>query len=352
VRPLTVYPPLPPRVWLRRPRRPLPFPLDRPEHRLFLRARHGLREALGALGVEPGDELLMPAYHHGSEVETVVRSGMTCRFYDGTEPVAERLEELVGPRTRALYLIHYLGLPQDSRRWRGWTDDRGLLLVEDAAQSWLASSGGRPVGALADIAIFCLYKSFGVPDGGAVVAPRSLLPEAAGGPLGARTLLRRHADWLAQRTSRLAPAHADVVEVPERDFAIEDSPARPSAATRAALPRTVDVGAPARRRANYERLRERLASHLAPQLPPLTDDAAPLAFPVLTARKEELLGHLAAHGIVQGRMWGTPHPALPVREFPTAAALRAQLVGLPVHHELSARDVRRIGDVAAAYLGA
>src|SRR5215210_559569 len=91
-----------------------------------------------ALGLEPGDEILVPAYHHGSGVEALIRAGLVCRFYDAGrfEPDANELEALLNTRIRALFRIHYLGLPQDAARWRAWCDERNLLLIEVAAPAW------------------------------------------------------------------------------------------------------------------------------------------------------------------------------------------------------------------------
>jgi perosamine synthetase len=133
-----VWPSLPPDLYLRRRSPYRPFPLDRPECRLYSRARHALWAGCAAIGLRPGDEVLAPAYHHGSEIEVLVRAGLRVRFFDvddTLEPDPDVLERSLTPAVRALYLIHYLGLPQDAARWRTWCDERGLMLVEDAAQA-------------------------------------------------------------------------------------------------------------------------------------------------------------------------------------------------------------------------
>ena len=120
---LTATPPLPPGVYRRPPIVPNPFPLSEEQCRLFARARHGLWHAVRVLGLQAGDEVLVPAYHHGSEIEALTQAGLLCRFYGSgsrLEPDEADLAELIGPRTRALYLIHYLGFPQDVRHWRAW----------------------------------------------------------------------------------------------------------------------------------------------------------------------------------------------------------------------------------------
>ena len=65
---LRMWPPLPPGVWLRRPARAA-FPLEAPGSLLLRKARQALYFGIQGLGLRAGDEILMPAYHHGSEVE-------------------------------------------------------------------------------------------------------------------------------------------------------------------------------------------------------------------------------------------------------------------------------------------
>ena len=152
--------------------------------------------------------MLVPAFHHGAEIEALIQAGVECRFYDATsnlEPDPAELDALVSPATKALYVIHYLGIAQDVERWRRWCDARGLLLLEDAAQAWLASSDGLPVGTLGDLSIFCFYKTFGFPDGAALV---SSSPAEDATPVDRRlsAIGMRHAAWAVGRSGILAGA--------------------------------------------------------------------------------------------------------------------------------------------------
>jgi perosamine synthetase len=348
---LTVGVPLTPGAYVRRPRRPPPFPLGEPNCRIHAQARQGLWHALAAVGLRAGDEVLAPAYHHGSEIETLTRAGLICRFYDVAEtiePDAHELDELLGTRTRALYLIHPLGFPQDSARWRRWCDDRGLLLIEDAAQSWLCARDGRPVGALADIALFCLYKAVPVPDGGAVVCRSPSARPAARAGTGIRGVLRAHALWFAQRRPGVARRIEgpwrwhEIEERPELHFALAHTDQPPLLATRALLSRVSDRSAPARRVANYRHLEARLGDFRSPAFPPLPAGASPFAFPIEAEDKRDAVSALAERGIVGTQLWMVPHPSLPVARYPGAATLRERLVALPVHHELRSRDLDRI----------
>jgi len=349
---LSVLPPLPLAVYARRPAG-LPFPLGQPACTLFARARHGLWHGVRALGLGPGDEVLVPAYHHGSEIEAFARAGITCRFYDVAEdlrPDPGELEALLGPRTRALHLIHYLGFPQDAPRWRAWCDGRGLLLSEDAAQAWLGSVGERPLGSFGDLAIFCLYKTFGLPDGAALLSsvPPAVGPRSAATGLG--RLARRHARWLEARSAAFATIGAGLRRPrrysPENDFALGDPDSAPSGATRLLLSRVADEAVAARRRDNYRFLLAELGDLAPAPFDALPDGAAPHAFPVETDDGATMLRRLADHGIRAFSFWTHHHPLLPATGFPNAAAWRARLVVLPVHQELRPEDLRRIAAVA------
>jgi len=349
---LSVWPPLPPAVYGRRPR-PLPFPFTDPACRVFALGRHALWHGVRALGLEPGDEVLVPAYHHGSEVEALVRAGLTCRFFAGDkdlEPVQSELEDLVRPRTRALLLIHYLGFPQRAERWRAWCDEHGLLLLEDAAQAWLAHTETGPVGASGDLAVFCLYKTFGVPDGAALVC-RPAPPDAHEGPTGSTAAARRHVAWLRARLPAARPPRGAIrSDPPADDFALGDPNAGPSRATRFLLPRLPGSDVAAARRRNYETLRERLEGRVASPFSEVADGAAPFVFPLETGHKQDVVATLRAQGIHAFDFWSAGHPSLDARAFPDIQRVRSRIVGLPVHQELRPRDVERIGSVVAGAL--
>jgi dTDP-4-amino-4,6-dideoxygalactose transaminase len=358
---VSVFPPLDPFVLLRRPAHVLPFPLQEPSARIFLQARQGLWWALKGLDVGPGDEVLAPSYHHGSEIETLIRAGARCRFYDcdtGFEPDQAELEALVGPRVRALYLTHYLGFAQDSARWRRWCDERGLLLLEDAAQAWLGRRNGEPVGGAGDLSLFCLYKVFGLPDGGAVRSRAFAGPEPDKDSVAARALAGRLADWTAQRNrfaaslfgDRRHPPHQD--ERPEVDFALTAVDERAARTTRSLLSRVVDPGAPGRRRANFGRLAERFGELRSDAFRVMPSESSPLVFPIEVDDKSAVADCLERHGIVDTRSWTVPHPAMDAAAYPGARRLRARLLGLPVHQELREVDLDQIVDAVMSAIDA
>ena len=350
-----VWPSLPPDVYLRKRTEHRPFPLDRRECRLYSRARHGLWSGCRAMGLEPGDEVLAPAYHHGSEIEALLKSGLRIRFFDVTdtlEPDPAALDRALRPSVRVLYLIHYLGFPQDVGRWRAWCDERGLLLFEDAAQAWLASRDGIPVGSLGDLGIFCLYKTIGVPDGAALISRLPPHPPTSRRRAGVYSLIKRHGAWLSQRGGVLATALTQVSHVATRaeppgsvkEFDLGDPEAPPSSTTTWLLPRILDTTIAGRRRENYRSLLDMLSAVVPAPFAQLPDGACPFAFPIETNVGANLVENLEARGVKALLFWKYPHPSLQVNDFPMAKNLRDTVVALPVHQELTSADLRRIAD--------
>jgi dTDP-4-amino-4,6-dideoxygalactose transaminase len=347
---LSTRAPLPLGVYLRRPAPVLPFPLGEPGAVLFSRARYALWHGLQALELQDGDEVLMPAYHCGLEVEPVLRADLVCRFYDATptlEPDAGELERLLGPRSRALYLIHYLGFPQDAPFWLEWCRQRGLLLIEDVAQAWLARLGEWPLGSFGDLAIFSLPKTVGIPDGGVLLCGRPTRHPADERRPGILALVDRHAAWLLSRSAWVA-AIGERLErgppllPPDEDYARGDPDAPSAILSRALLPRLIRRDPGARRRFNYRRLLDELGEHVPAAFARLPDGACPFVFPIQSDDKATLIARLKRQRVRALNFWAVPHPALPAVQFPGAAYLRARVVGLPVHQELRAGDLERI----------
>ena len=348
---LSVWPPLNPGVYARRPAERLPFPLEDPRCRVFSRARHALRRSLTGLGLRAGDRVLVPAYHHGSEIEALVSAGIDCLFYDATEtlePDGAVLDGLVDERCRALYLIHYLGFPQDAARWRAWCDERGLVLIEDAAQAWLAEIDGDPVGSFGHLSFFCLYKTFGLVDGAACLSAAPPDTDTAPGPFDLTALLKRHALWLEGRSERVADAtiarRSSDGYSPTRDFELGDPYRSPARSTAALLPRVIESDAADRRRINFAALLDDLGELVEPPFSSLPPGSSPFGLPVMANDKAELLQRLADHGIAGLNFWSVPHPGLDVPSYPAAARRRDRTVCLPVHQELRAEDLERIVD--------
>jgi peroxiredoxin/dTDP-4-amino-4,6-dideoxygalactose transaminase len=353
---LSVWAPPRLRSLVRRPAASLPFPLEEPGCRLYEWGRDGLWHGLAAVGLEAGDEVLVPAYHHGSEVAALDDRGLVCRFYEATaslEPDPDELEAKLGPRTRALYLIHYLGFGLDAQRWRRWCDERGLLLIEDVAMAWLAERDGMPLGAWGDVSFYSLWKLHGLPDGGAVVCRGEAPPAVPARRQVPRRTLREFGRGFAQRSRllsrarrRRSPAPWD----PAAEFSVPAPWNGPAAISVRMLKRSETVVVAAARRRNHERLVERLRPLISDPFTATPEGSCPFGVPVTTSDPEGLLRHLGERDISATNFWSVPHPRLPVDEFPAAARRRATTVLLPVHQELDDSDLDRVADAMLEFV--
>src|SRR4051794_3465419 len=128
--------------------------------------------ALRALGVEHGDEVVLPSFTFFATAEAAVNAGATPVFCD-IDPdtfcvTRETVERAITPRTKAIVPVHLFGnvapIPD--------LLELGLPVLEDAAQAAGATLGGVKAGALGHAATYSFFPSknlFGVGDGGAVV---------------------------------------------------------------------------------------------------------------------------------------------------------------------------------------
>jgi len=131
--------------------------------------------ALRALGVGVGDEVIVPSNTYVATWLAVTRIGA---IVVPVEPDIQtynidprRVEDAIGPRTRAIVAVHLYGRAADMGSLRDIATRRGLWLVEDAAQAHGASTVDGPVGGLADAAAWSFYptKNLGaLGDAGAV----------------------------------------------------------------------------------------------------------------------------------------------------------------------------------------
>ncbi len=131
-----------------------------------------LHLAYWQLGIGPGDEVLVPAQTHVATVHAVEYMGATPVFVDcdratGNIDVA-LLEPLVTPRTKAIGVVHFNGIPCDMDGVMRVAQKHDLKVIEDCALAVGARFNGRHVGLIGDAAIFSFYpvKHITTGDGG------------------------------------------------------------------------------------------------------------------------------------------------------------------------------------------
>jgi dTDP-3-amino-3,4,6-trideoxy-alpha-D-glucose transaminase len=135
-----------------------------------------LEIALLALGIGPGDEVIVPTYSFIATAEAVSTVGATPVIVD-VDPetaliTAEIVERALTPRTRCVIPVHLFGRPVEMDPLLALCRERGIAVVEDACQAHGAIYRGRPVGSIGDAGCFSFYPTKnlgGWGDGGALV---------------------------------------------------------------------------------------------------------------------------------------------------------------------------------------
>ena len=134
-----------------------------------------LHLALLSVGVESGDEVIVPSF-------TFVASS-NCALYVGAKPVfvdidprtfnidPQKVERAISPRTKAIVVVHYAGQPADMDPILGIAEKHGLHVIEDAAEAHGATYRSRIAGSMGIVGCFSFYpnKSMTTGEGGMVV---------------------------------------------------------------------------------------------------------------------------------------------------------------------------------------
>lgn len=119
--------------------------------------------AVEALGIGPGDEVILPTFTIISCVLQIVRSGATPVLVD-SDPLTwnmdvSQIESKVTPRTKAIMVVHIYGLPVDMDPVLDICQRHGLKLIEDAAEMIGQTYRGKPCGSFGDISTVSFYPN-------------------------------------------------------------------------------------------------------------------------------------------------------------------------------------------------
>ncbi|WP_089176762.1 DegT/DnrJ/EryC1/StrS family aminotransferase [Bosea sp. AS-1] len=335
-------------------------------------ARHGVKHAfavtscttalhlaLVALGIGPGDEVIVPAFTWVATANVVVHCGATPVFVD-IEATSYNLDpSAVGraltPKTKAVIAVHLFGLTADMDRLRAVVPDH-IPIVEDAACAAGADYRGKAAGALGTLGCFSLHprKSITCGEGGVVTTNDDRLAALV-------DTYRNHGASISEEVRHRGPKPYELPEFKVFGFNYRLTDVQAAIATiqlekldrfiaeRSELAKLYDAGlqqfdwisAPLRPEGQVHALQAYVA---------LVDEKrAP-------ASRNEILAHLQASGIggrpgthsVVGleayrKTFGTD-PA----DFPVATATEARSIALPLHNHMQASDVERVIAALAA----
>lgn len=141
--------------------------------------------SLMAMGIGPGDEVLVPAFTFFSTASAIQRVGATPVFVDSGPNYNMNVIDLdlhASPKTKAVIVVHLFGLPAQMNVVRDWVKSRAqqIYVIEDCAQSLGSKHGGRVTGSIGDMGTHSFYPTKnlgGLGDGGAITTSNSLLTE-------------------------------------------------------------------------------------------------------------------------------------------------------------------------------
>lgn len=113
--------------------------------------------------IQPSDEVIVPSYTFVSSALAFVRAGAKIVFADSMERNpnidAEKIEDLITPKTKVIVPVHYAGVACDMDRIMEIADRHGLFVVEDAAQAIDSYYKGRPLGSIGHLAALSFHET-------------------------------------------------------------------------------------------------------------------------------------------------------------------------------------------------
>ncbi len=133
-----------------------------------------LLAAMVALGIGPGDEVIVPGFTFVASISAIV--------YTGAVPVLAEIDRTfnldpedvkakISPRTKAIMAVHMMGNPARLYELKKVAEENNLYLIEDCCQAFGAAYSGRPIGSVGHVGAFSfnIYKTITSGDGGMVI---------------------------------------------------------------------------------------------------------------------------------------------------------------------------------------
>lgn len=298
---------------------------------------------LRAMGIKAGDEVIVPALSWISTSECLATVGAVPVFVDVDEfglIDANLIEEQISEKTRAIIPVHLWGQPADMPAIMAIAEKRGLLVIEDCAQSHGAMIGDKKAGTFGHAASFSFYpgKNLGAyGDAGAMATNDDRIAEKAR-MIANHGQIRKHQHLVEGRNSRMDGIQAAVLS--------------------AKLPH-LEKWTEARIR-NASLYREALGEDLV-ECPPIKEDVRHVyhLFVIQSFDRDELMNHLSSQGIGVAIHYPTPlplldaysHLGLHAARFPIASHLCRSIISLPMYAELSESQIEQVATSIRSFFG-
>lgn len=300
----------------------------------------GLHLALVALGIGPGDEVILPSFTFVAVANAIVQVGARPIFAD-IDPSTLNLDPhnakaRISPATRALIVVHTFGVPAEMDPLRELAAHHGLALIEDACEALGARYRNAPVGSFGQMAVFGFYpnKQMTTGEGGAILTNSR--------PLATQLRSLRNqgrdasGDWLDHRQSGY-------------NYRLGEMAATLGRVQLARLPAML-----AERAAVAMRYDALLADVADVERPPLTMPAREISWFVYVVRlgaeidRDLVRATLAGEGIATGRYFPPLHqqpackPYAQATQLPHTESIGPRVLALPFFNRIAAADQQRV----------
>jgi perosamine synthetase len=298
-----------------------------------------LHLALLAMGIGSGDEVIVPSFSFAATANSVALTGATPVFADidratfNLDPEAARTA--ITPRTKAIMPVHLYGQMAAMDRFESLAQEHGLQIIEDSAQSHLASLNGRNAGEWGTTACFSFYptKNMTSGEGGMVVTPDEKIARMLR-LLRNQGMEQRYKNEVIGFNTRMTDIHAAIGRVQLRK-----------------LPAWTK-----QRQANAAFLDANIKGVLVPPVAPGASHVYhqyTIRVPVETGeQRDAFIESLAKKEVGSGVYYPTPIHRLPSfnlsLDLPETELAARQVISLPVHPALSAEDLKQVAEAVSS----
>jgi len=347
-----------------------------PESRclFFYSARYALAAILQSLALGSKDKVLLPSYNCGVEIYPFQYFGVEIEFYRVTTSIQIDIDDIISKidkHTKVILVTHYFGFPQEISELKTVCRENDIFLIEDCAHAFLSKSNGLYLGTIGDAAIFSLRKTLPIPDGGLLLTnnPNLVLDVHQTEPylfptlyMAAQILARKSYDSIDSRTIMTRIAFKSISQILELarltlrllrkltnmcklnlvyNDAYRYQPEVNSWGISALSTKVIDkidfTSIKNKRNENYNYVSQQLRDLEGIELlfEKSTDNICPLLLPIIVQNRDLCYSSMKKKGVVTHPYWSWFHPDVPWKRFPEAVFLKTNVLGFPIHQDLT-----------------
>jgi dTDP-4-amino-4,6-dideoxygalactose transaminase len=363
------------------------YPMNSKNIYLFFGARYAIWAGIKTLKISPDQNILMPSYNCGTEIDPILDQGIQIKYYRINRNMRVDVDDIkkqVDAQTAAIFITHYIGFPQSIDEIRKICRINGLFLIEDCAHAFLSDYKSRNLGTFGDISVFSIRKTIPIPNGGALVINNENFifeeKQRKGSSLSTffvavellnnrtqnvtQSLLRGLTDMVIRSVAFISKIFQLFLRVIKkiisykglalihinyycREFNRELSKWKISTFSKIIMSNMKYEKIKQSRRKNFEYLLSNLLEIKDVELvfKSLPEGICPLFFPVIVKDRQFYYQVFKERGITLFNYWQHMHNTVPWDDFPEAVFLKKHVLGFPIHQDISFNHLDRIIEI-------